>query len=419
MKKWILRVLYAALVLFPIGAIADYTATQGSGSTIFAFVCSTTKICPAFVLIDSSNVEKATAGNPLRVDPVGTTTQPVSAVSWPLPTGAATQATLATLVTNLGSPFQAGGSIGNTSFGATQGNAGSNAQGWWTRIGDATNGPAAVQTAGADGVSNTASGLQVYSRGSVWNGSGWDRAAGSTFGSYQVIRDAAGNARGANVNASNQLAVAGPVTVVSGGIASGAIASGAVASGAVSSGAYAAGALAAGAFASGAGVDGWDLTQGTSTQTACAAPTSATACSVISILKGVLDAANTAGQLKVSSTGGATPTGNIAANNTTAVVVKASAGTLYGVQLAGIGSAPAYLKIYNATSATCGSGTPVKRLMIPAASTAANGAGSNITFGPMGVAFGTGITYCVTTGIGDADTTAPAASTFLVNLDWN
>jgi hypothetical protein len=113
----------------------------------------------------------------------------------------------------------------------------------------------------------------------------------------------------------------------------------------------------------------------------------------------------------------ASTTGNIAANNTTAVVVKASAGTLFGVQLGGIGSAPAYLKIYNAASATCGSGTPVKRLIIPAASTAANGAGSNVTFG-QGLAFSTGITYCITTGIGDADTTAPAASTFLVNLDY-
>lgn len=119
-----------------------------------------------------------------------------------------------------------------------------------------------------------------------------------------------------------------------------------------------------------------------------------------------------------TTTGGATTTGNIAANNTTAVVVKSGATTLYGVQMAGLGSAPAYLKLYNATSATCGSGTPVKRLMIPAASTAANGAGSNINFGPVGVAFGTGLTYCITTGITDADTTAPAASTFLVSLDY-
>lgn len=56
---------------------------------------------------------------------------------------------------------------------------------------------------------------------------------------------------------------------------------------------------------------------------------------------------------------------------------------------------------------------------ITACGTAANGAGSNISFGTQGVAFGTGITYCVTTGIADNDTTAPAATTFLVNLDWN
>jgi len=69
---------------------------------------------------------------------------------------------------------------------------------------------------------------------------------------FATIRDAAGNERGTNVNASNQLAIAGPVTVVSGGIASGAIASGAVASGAFASGALASGSVASGAIASGA-----------------------------------------------------------------------------------------------------------------------------------------------------------------------
>lgn len=52
-------------------------------------------------------------------------TQPISAVSLPLPTGAATQTTLASILTNLGSPFQAGGSIANTSFAATQATAAS------------------------------------------------------------------------------------------------------------------------------------------------------------------------------------------------------------------------------------------------------------------------------------------------------
>jgi hypothetical protein len=48
------------------------------------------------------------------------TTQPISAASLPLPTGASTAAGLSAINTTLGSPFQAGGSIGNTSFAATQ-----------------------------------------------------------------------------------------------------------------------------------------------------------------------------------------------------------------------------------------------------------------------------------------------------------
>jgi hypothetical protein len=220
------------------------------------------------------------------------------------------------------------------------------------------------------------------------------------------------------------------VSLASGQVASGAYASGAFASGAFASGSVASGAFASGALAAGAGTDGWDVTKGAKADSACGTATGT--CSIVALLKYLNTAAGlplpaqsgtttNIGMVNVqaAANGGASTTGNIAANNTTAVVVKASAGTLYGVQLAGIGSAPAYLKIYNATSATCGSGTPVKRLMIPAASTAANGAGSNITFGAAGVAFGTGITYCVTTGIGDADTTAPAASTFLINIDYN
>jgi hypothetical protein len=119
------------------------------------------------------------------------------------------------------------------------------------------------------------------------------------------------------------------------------------------------------------------------------------------------------------TTGGATPGNEIAPSNTTGVNLKGTPGTVYGVQLGGIGSAPAYLKLYNkATAPTCGTDTPVKRLIIPSAPTAANGAGSNISFS-VGINFSLGIGYCVTTGITDADTTAPAANTFLINVDWN
>lgn len=51
------------------------------------------------------SVEFGTNTNPIRIDPTGTTTQPISAATLPLPTGAATEATLATLLTT--SAFQA------------------------------------------------------------------------------------------------------------------------------------------------------------------------------------------------------------------------------------------------------------------------------------------------------------------------
>jgi len=51
------------------------------------------------------SVAGGTATNPLRTDPTGTTTQPISASSLPLPTGASTEATLATILTT--TAFQA------------------------------------------------------------------------------------------------------------------------------------------------------------------------------------------------------------------------------------------------------------------------------------------------------------------------
>jgi hypothetical protein len=56
-------------------------------------------LSPASILYDSAGVEKGTGANPVRTDPTGTTTQPVSAASLPLPVGAATEATALTLLT--------------------------------------------------------------------------------------------------------------------------------------------------------------------------------------------------------------------------------------------------------------------------------------------------------------------------------
>ncbi|MEJ0071121.1 MAG: hypothetical protein WDO24_23005 [Pseudomonadota bacterium] len=117
----------------------------------------------------------------------------------------------------------------------------------------------------------------------------------------------------------------------------------------------------------------------------------------------VVMAAATAGGASVSSTQ--------VANNTTAIVVKGSAGTLYGIEVFNNSATIAYVKFYNAASATCGSGTPVQRVMIPAN---ASGAGA-ISQTTLGIAYGTGITSGITTGFADTDATAPAASTYIVN----
>jgi hypothetical protein len=72
-------------------------------------------------LRDNSGNEIGVAGNPLRIDPTGTTTQPVSATSWPLPTGAATETTLSAINTKLNSDF--GASTGAVRVAALLGNA--------------------------------------------------------------------------------------------------------------------------------------------------------------------------------------------------------------------------------------------------------------------------------------------------------
>ena len=378
MRKWILRTLYALPVLLIGGyALSDYTATQG---TVAAFVCQATKICPGVVLYDATgSTQQGTSGAPLRIDPTGTTAQPVNATlsaettkvigtvnqgtsPWVISGNVANTGTfavqdatfatvigapgatagstdtascstnqqmqrlaqrLSTMVTALGTPFQAGGSIGNTTFTATQA---------------------------------TGSNLHVVCD-SGCSGSG---GTSSTFGSaFPATGTAIGLTSGTNMVA-------------------------------------------------------WSATTNYGTAPAAIAVPAVNAFITNTNANGRAIAALGS---PVTPVAAASTAGAIVPNNTTAVVVKGSAGTLFGVQVYGINAAPAYLKIYNAATATCGSGTPVKRIMIPAASTAANGAGSNVTFGP-GLALGTGITYCVTTGIADADTTAPTAANFLVNVDY-
>lgn len=108
----------------------------------------------------------------------------------------------------------------------------------------------------------------------------------------------------------------------------------------------------------------------------------------------------------------------IAANTNNATNIKPGPGRVEGVELGGIGAAPAYLKFYDkATAPVCGTDIPSKVLIIPAAATAANGSANNITV-PSGFEFLLGIGFCVVVGIADADNTAVAAATYIVNIDW-
>lgn len=106
----------------------------------------------------------------------------------------------------------------------------------------------------------------------------------------------------------------------------------------------------------------------------------------------------------------------IVANNTTSVVVKAAPGLVYQVDAYANGTSSAYVKLYDALTATCGSGTPKARYLIPYGTSSTGG--GFIAPQVFGDLYTTGIVLCVTTGIADNDTGSPAASTFIVNVHY-
>lgn len=98
--------------------------------------------------------------------------------------------------------------------------------------------------------------------------------------------------------------------------------------------------------------------------------------------------------------------------------VKGSAGTLYSIDAMNMTASPLYLKIYDNTAAgtTVGTTTPVLTYVLPTNGDT-NGCGmvKNI---PQGLAFATGITVAVTTGLADNNTGAPAANAAIVNIGY-
>jgi hypothetical protein len=109
-------------------------------------------------------------------------------------------------------------------------------------------------------------------------------------------------------------------------------------------------------------------------------------------------------------------TSTIVANNTTAIVISSKSASVYQVDAYNTGTTIAFVKLYNAATATCGSGTPIARYMIPFGTSSSGG--GFVTPNINGDAYVNGVTMCVTTGIADNDTGAPAATTYIVNVHW-
>lgn len=109
--------------------------------------------------------------------------------------------------------------------------------------------------------------------------------------------------------------------------------------------------------------------------------------------------------------GGWTPYGLNSANSTNATAVKASPGQIGTLSVTNNGGSVAFLKIYNATSATAGSGTPIHRFLLPAGGGVAPPLG-----GPL--YFSTGISFTITGLAADSDTTAVGLNQVQVNIGY-
>ena len=101
----------------------------------------------------------------------------------------------------------------------------------------------------------------------------------------------------------------------------------------------------------------------------------------------------------VATTGGASMLFDSDGDNT-AQTVKASAGTLYTLEVQNPNGSDAYFQLFDASAPTIGTTVPNQSYIVPA-----NGA-MDKTFGAAGIAFATAIKYaCTTTATGSGDPT--------------
>lgn len=115
------------------------------------------------------------------------------------------------------------------------------------------------------------------------------------------------------------------------------------------------------------------------------------------------------------TTGGLTPFRSLDLDETEEEV-KASAGQVYGLIFTNTATSTRWLKFYNATAAnvTVGTTTPVMTIGLPGNSS--DDISGLFNSGGMGIAFDTAITVAATTGLADNDTGAPGANEVIVNI---
>jgi hypothetical protein len=99
----------------------------------------------------------------------------------------------------------------------------------------------------------------------------------------------------------------------------------------------------------------------------------------------------------------------------TKVQIKGSAGTVYGWAFFNRTTAPIYVKLFNALSASVTIGTTAATMTLEVPGSTANHIGELVMSG-LGLKFGTGITIACTTGFATADTADPGANGCIANV---
>ncbi len=117
--------------------------------------------------------------------------------------------------------------------------------------------------------------------------------------------------------------------------------------------------------------------------------------------------------LAPTTTGGLTPKHFVAAASDNATNLKSSAGQVYNVHVFSNATYPIFLKLYDSGSSPTGCGaTNLKKVF-------GVQAGTEFPYmNPQGVAFASGIGYCLVKGITDADDTSVLISDASVEIDY-